>query len=627
MILSSLGNILIILALFSSIALIYLSFRDYKKNNLFISRKVYFTATLQATLIIMSFITLISGFIISDFSMITVYENSHTEKPLIYKIAGSWGNHEGSLLLWILLMTIFMYLFLIFDRSKSKVYKLLTINVQNLLIFSFLIFLFFTSNPFDIISPLPNEGLGLNPILQDPALAIHPPLLYVGFVGSSIYFSAAIASLVTSVGGKTFSISIKKWVSFTWFFQTLGIVVGSIWAYYELGWGGFWFWDPVENASLLPWFCMTALLHSLKVLEKKEQLFSWVLILCLMTFLFTVVGTFLVRSGILNSVHTFENDPQRGIYILIILISATVAAIYIFLSKYEKTITFKSEFNQGTFIIANNWFMMFYLLTVFVGTVYPIFTEVITDTKISVGPPFYNTVIIPFVIIFLLLMAIGPKISWGKKIINIKKTAFIFLMSVLINVVLFLIFKINSVVSNLIFISSIFLIIYSFGDLMKSFKLNMSNAIPRTLSHFGFALLILFIGVNHNLSEEHDLNLKIGEVKKINNYEINFQSLEAQKNKNYDSLIGNFIIKNLEKNYIKNLNPEIRIYKNPETITYEASINSSIIKDHYLTMSNIQNSEFYNIKMQVKPFMIWIWFSVTVMSLGGLSRLLIKNEN
>jgi cytochrome c-type biogenesis protein CcmF len=248
-----------------------------------------------------------------------VYENSHSAKPVFYKIAGTWGNHEGSLLLWINILVLFSYLFLIFNHNHNKKFRLYTLITQNFLIFGFAIFLLLDSNPFSSIYPVPPEGLGLNPILQDPALAIHPPLLYVGFVGCSIYFSAAIASILSGYGGKQFAVSIKSWVQTSWVFQTLGITVGSIWAYYELGWGGFWFWDPVENASLLPWFAITALMHSVMVLEKRNTLYEWVIILCLLTFILSVAGTFLVRSGILNSVHTFASDPSRGLYILIFL--------------------------------------------------------------------------------------------------------------------------------------------------------------------------------------------------------------------------------------------------------------------------------------------------------------------
>ena len=618
------GNSLIVLILLSTLSIIYFSFNSITSLGINISKKIYHLSLLQVTFVVTCLLTLIVGFIISDFSLTTVFENSHTQKPLIYKIAGTWGNHEGSLLLWITLMVFFNFLFLVFGKKYEKKFMLFSLISQNFLILSFILFLFFTSNPFLLINPAPIEGLGLNPILQDPALAIHPPLLYIGFVGSSIYFSSAIGALISNLPAKDFAASIKNWVIFTWFFQTLGIFAGSVWAYYELGWGGFWFWDPVENASLLPWFCMTALMHSIIVLEKKGQLYSWVLILCLMTFVLTIAGTFLVRSGILNSVHTFANDPTRGLYILIILLLACLVSFFIFIKHSRGNSIQGYNLDRGTFILSNNWFMIFYLVTVFLGTVYPIFTEVIFNTKISVGPPFYNTVIIPFVIVFLILMSLGPESKWIKTKFPIRKILVILILSFVFNLIISAIFKSTSLISNLIFITSFFLIIMSFLDVIKLIKLNKITLISRSVSHLGFGLLILFIGLNHNFSKEYDVNIKTGEIKKLNNFDLKFKDLKLTNSQNYKSIIGNFELKDNDKNLIKELKPEIRIYQNPETLTYEASIKSTIFNDYYLTMSNLQNSEYYNVKVQVKPFMSWLWLSVLIMSLGGFLRLFYK---
>ena len=618
------GNSLIVLILLSTLSIIYFSFNSITSLGINISKKIYHLSLLQVTFVVTCLLTLIVGFIISDFSLTTVFENSHTQKPLIYKIAGTWGNHEGSLLLWITLMVFFNFLFLVYGKKYEKKFMLFSLISQNFLILSFILFLFFTSNPFLLINPAPIEGLGLNPILQDPALAIHPPLLYIGFVGSSIYFSSAIGALISNLPAKDFAASIKNWVIFTWFFQTLGIFAGSVWAYYELGWGGFWFWDPVENASLLPWFCMTALMHSIIVLEKKGQLYSWVLILCLMTFVLTIAGTFLVRSGILNSVHTFANDPTRGLYILIILLLACLVSFFIFIKHSRGNSIQGYNLDRGTFILSNNWFMIFYLVTVFLGTVYPIFTEVIFNTKISVGPPFYNTVIIPFVIVFLILMSLGPESKWIKTKFPIKKLLAILILSFVLNLIISVIFKSTSLISNLIFITSFFLIIMSFLDVIKLIQLNKITLISRSVSHLGFGLLILFIGLNHNFSKEYDVNIKTGEIKKLNNFDLKFKDLKLTNSQNYKSIIGNFELKDNDKNLIKELKPEIRIYQNPETLTYEASIKSTIFNDYYLTMSNLQNSEYYNVKVQVKPFMSWLWLSVLIMSLGGFLRLFYK---
>ena len=622
--LSNLGNLLLLLSVLLSILIIYISFKCLNTPNNFIFKSIYQISILQSTSILVCFFTLIAAFLVSDFSLINVYQNSHSLKPIFYKISGTWGNHEGSLLLWVIILTIFSFLFLLFNKKHKKNYRLHTLIIQNLIILGFLFFLLFNSNPFSIIEPIPKEGLGLNPILQDPALAIHPPLLYVGFVGSSIYFSAAMASMITNYKDRSFAQSIKSWVLVSWVFQTLGILVGSIWAYYELGWGGFWFWDPVENASLLPWFAMTALLHSLLVLEKRKAFYFWTIILCLLTFTLSVTGTFLVRSGILNSVHTFANDPSRGIYILTFLSTMILASVYFLFTKFKSETNYIAANSKETFVLINNWFMMFYLLTVLLGTLYPIFTDALLESKISVGPPIYNSVIIPVVVIFLFFMAIGPQAKWIKNKFTNFKQLFIILTGALgINFGIFYFFKSYSVISNLIIISSLFLILSSFLDFFQKSKINLS----RIISHLSFGFLIFFIGLNHNFSIEKDFNLKLGETKKIDNYKFVLKNLELNDQTNYKAIIGKLQVKNTITNEEKTLKPEIRIYENPKTLTYEASILTNFFKDHYLTMSNIDRSEYYNIKFQEKPLMIWIWISVVMLSFGGLLSLFRNAKN
>ena len=625
--LSNIGISLAVLVLILSFLIIYIANLDLKISTQVINKNIYKLSLFQTTFTILSFFTLIIGFINSDFSLINVYENSHTNKPFFYKIAGTWGNHEGSLLLWINILVIFSYLFLVFSHVHDKKFRLYTLILQNILILGFLFFLLLNSNPFNSIYPIPLEGLGLNPILQDPALAIHPPLLYVGFVGCSIYFSAAMASLLSGYGGKSFAKSIKTWVKISWCFQTLGIIVGSIWAYYELGWGGFWFWDPVENASLLPWFAITALMHSLIVLEKRNTLYSWVIILCLSTFILSVTGTFLVRSGILNSVHTFASDPSRGTYILLFLSLMIFSALTIFFLKHKKENYNFNLKSRETFILANNWFMVFFLVTVLIGMLYPIFLDVLTNVKISVGPPFFNIVIIPLVVPVMFLMAIGPKFGWIKSQRKILyKILFLILGAVVINLSILYFFGKYSLLSNLVFIGAIFLILYSFLDLKKSIIKKNKAVLPRIISHLGFGLLIFFIGINHQFSLEEDFNLKVGEVKKINNYEINFEDIEVRERKNFKAVIGKFKLTNLESNLVQYLDPEIRIYSHPETLTYEAAIKTKITSDFYLTMSNVSRSDYYNIKFQNKPFMVWIWISALMISLGGFVQLILKKN-
>ena len=624
--LSNLGNSLLFLNVLLSIIIIFYSLKSVKSSSNVIPSKIFKISLIQTTFVMSCFFTLVAAFIISDFSLANVYQNSHSSKPLFYKIAGTWGSHEGSLMLWIIILTIFSFLFLIKNYKHPKNYRLYTLIFQNIIILGFLFFIFFNSNPFSKVSPIPMEGLGLNPILQDPALVIHPPLLYIGFVGSSIYFSAAMASLITNYSNKLFAHSIKNWVLISWGFQSLGILIGSIWAYYELGWGGFWFWDPVENASLLPWFAMTALFHSIIVLEKRNQLYFWVIILCLITFILSVTGTFLVRSGILNSVHTFASDPSRGVYILAFLSLMIFSSIYLLFKKYKSTNNYINSNSKETFVLINNWFMLFYLLTILIGTLYPIFTDALTNNKISVGPPFYNAVIFPVVAVFLFFMAIGPNTKWIKNKFNeLNNFIIFFILALAINFLIVYLFRSYTIVSNLIIISSLFLIISSLFDLVKSFKKTKID-LARITSHLSFGFLVLFIGLNHNFSTEKDFNLKVGEKINFDNYEIKFKRLNLKNFDNYKAVIGDIEIKNTKLGEINTLNPEIRIYDNPRTLTYEAAIKTNLIKDYYLTISNIDRSEFYNIKFQKKPMMIWIWISVFMLSLGGFLRVF-KNAN
>ena len=622
---SNFGNLLLFASIVLSLSIIYLSNKNLKLNGNQITKIIFQLSLIQSTIVVICFFTLIAAFIVSDFSLITVYQNSHSMKPIFYKITGTWGNHEGSLMLWVIILTIFSFLFLIYNKNHPKKFRLLTLIIQNILIIGFLFFILLNSNPFSQLSPIPKEGLGLNPILQDPALAIHPPLLYIGFVGSSIYFSAAIASLISNYSEKNFASSIKNWILISWSFQTLGILVGSIWAYYELGWGGFWFWDPVENASLLPWFAMTALFHSIIVFEKRNLFYFWVIILCLMTFILSVTGTFLVRSGILNSVHTFASDPTRGIYILSFLSLMIFGSVFLLFKKYKTENYNLNQNSKETFVLVNNWFMMFYLVTVLLGTIYPIFTDALSQNKISVGPPFYNAIIFPVVVIFLIFMAIGPNASWIKnKFDDIKLYFLILLGAILINLMIILFFKNFSILSNFIIISALFLILSSLKDFVISKKKNNLD-LARIIAHASFGFLVLFIGLNHIFSIEKDYNMKIGEIKKFDNYSIEFKNLELKDFTNYQAVVGEFeILKEKDRNILK---PEIRIYSNPKTLTYEASIKTSFIKDYYLTMSNIDRSDYYNIKFQEKPLMIWIWLSVIMIVIGGLLRFFKNAKN
>jgi len=614
---NQIGYYSLIAGLLFSVYLCVVSIKDFNNTNRNVSPNLITLSFLQLTFVVISFLSLILSFINSDFSNETVFNNSHTTKPLFYKISGTWGNHEGSLMLWLLVLTLFIFLFLIKSREQPKKYRILTLLFQQLIIIGFFLFVLMTSNPFNYLFPIPLEGLGLNPILQDPALAIHPPLLYLGYVGSSIIFSASLAAVAQNYISKEWGQHIKKWVLISWIFLTIGIMLGSIWAYYELGWGGFWFWDPVENVSLMPWLTLTALLHCILVLERRGALTSWVVILSITTFTLSMCGTFLVRSGILNSVHTFANDPARGIFILIFLFTLIFLSLGVFFLFYKDNNKDSNNFfwlSKESSILVNNWFMMYFLSVVLIGTVYPIFLDVISAEKISVGPPFYQKLIAPFLAPFLLFMAFGLKLKWIKSKIENKNSLIIFLI---ISVILTF-FILKNITTDLFFytilISAAFFLFFSTS---KELFLKKFNNISQAVAHFGFSLLILSILFNGILSSEITTNIKVGEKYNYNNEEIFFEKIEEKNESNFNSIIGHFKITN-DKGKVVELNPEIRVYNQPIIITSEADIKTTLLEDKFLVMNIVKGNEYFNIRYQVKPFMLWIWISVLILCLGGL---------
>ena len=625
MLASQIGYYSLILGLIFSLILSVFSIKDLNSFNRKIDQNIFTFSLLQLTFVVVSFLCLIFSFVKSDFSNETVFNNSHTTKPLFYKISGTWGNHEGSLLLWLLVLTLFIFLFMVKSSKQPKKYRILTLLFQQIIIIGFFLFVLVTSNPFNYLFPVPNEGLGLNPILQDPVLAIHPPILYLGYVGSSIIFSSVLASVTQNYISSEWAKHIKKWVLISWIFLSVGIMLGSIWAYYELGWGGFWFWDPVENVSLMPWFTLTALLHCILVLERRPLLTSWVVILCIASFMLSMCGTFLVRSGILNSVHTFANDPARGIFILVFLFILIFLSLGIFFIFHKENYKDEKKFfllSKETTILLNNWFMMYFLSVVLIGTIYPIFLDVMSTDKISVGPPFYHKLIVPFLIPFLIFMVFGSKLKWIKSEVNNKNLLVIF----------FIILMILSFFITKNFVGDLFLYSVLIGASLFLFFttvvefFNKKNVLSQTIAHFGFSLLILSILLNSILSSEIITNMRVGEKYDYNEGVIFFKKIEEKQESNYNSIVGHFKISDKRGNII-NLEPELRVYNQPIIITSEADIKTTLLKDNFLVMNLVKGNEYFNIRYQVKPFMLWIWISVLLISIGGMiSFFKVKNE-
>ena len=612
--LASLGNLSLWLSLIFSIS----QFISSRKTNKLAFLNVSVLGLLFSSL--SSFFLLIYLHIISDFTVSNVFENSHTTKPLIYKISGVWGNHEGSMLLWILVLVIFNYFIFKLLNKKNSNFIFKALETQAIITFGFILFTVFTSNPFErIIPPQPN-GLGFNPILQDPALAIHPPLLYIGYVGFSAVFSMSVAALTLSSNEKILWYNyMKPFVLAAWTFLTLGIALGSFWAYYELGWGGWWFWDPVENASFMPWLIGTALLHSLIIVEKRKSLKNWVLLLSILSFLLSVIGTFLVRSGILTSVHTFALDPSRGMYILIFTAFLASYSLLLFAKnskKYAEDKYFKFFSKEGS-ILLNNVIMLVVCSTVLLGTIYPLLVEAFTNNKISVGEPYYNSTVIPIVIPGILVMGIGPLLSWGseKKLDFLKKIYPNILITGILTLIIFTIYKSYSVIAIVGIILAFWIISNNLSLLVKK---NKTVSMGMLISHLGIGLLILGMTGSSVWQKEKIINMNINSEVKIEKYNIVFEKVREVKGENYIGLQGNFLVFDRKKIFITKLRPENRYYPITNNFTTEASIHTNLARDLYIVLGEGNMNDGWTIRIYYNPLVVWIWIGSFIIFLGGI---------
>ena len=610
-----LGNFLLWLSLFFAISQFFVS----KKN-----RKSKFITICVIGLLIssfFSFLLLMYSHVVSDFNVLNVFQNSHTTKPLLYKVSGTWGNHEGSMLLWILVLTIFNYFIFKLYNDKNSIFISKTLETQAFITIGFILFTVLTSNPFEIISPTPANGLGFNPILQDPALAIHPPLLYIGYVGFSAAFSLSVATLSLNNSEKIpWYNYMKPFVVAAWTFLTVGIALGSIWAYYELGWGGWWFWDPVENASFMPWLIGTALLHSLIVVEKRKSLQTWVLLLAILAFLLSVLGTFLVRSGILTSVHTFALDPSRGIYILLFTALIGIYSLTLYGSKSKKYFdnNYFTFFSREGSILVNNILMIVVCATVFLGTIYPLLVEAFTNSKISVGEPYYNTTVIPIMVPAILVMGVGPMLSWGKedKLKIFKKILPNILITFLMTSFIFIIYKSYSVIGFAGIILSFWII---FNNLLMLIKKNRKHSISMIIAHLGVGLLILGITGSSIWQKEKIIKMKIDETIKIEKYNIIFNEINEIRGPNYVALQGIFSVYDDEKNIVTRLKPENRFYPIENNFTTEASIHTNFFRDLYIVLGEGNLNDGWVVRIYYNPLVIWIWIGALIIFLGGIT--------
>ncbi len=596
------------------------------------------SAVVQLGLILIAFLALMHGFVTSDFSLVNVARNSHSLKPLLYKISGVWGNHEGSLLLWVLILALFGALVALFGRNLPPSLKARALAVQALIAVGFLLFMLFTSNPFERIFPAPADGNDLNPLLQDPGLAFHPPMLYAGYVGLSMAFSFAIAALIEGRVDAAWARWVRPWTLTAWIFLTAGIALGSWWAYYELGWGGWWYWDPVENASFMPWLVATALLHSAIVVEKRDALKSWTILLAILAFSMSLMGTFLVRSGVLTSVHSFASDPARGVFILMLLVVAIGGSLALFAWRAPQLHgggLFAPISREGALIL-NNLLLSTATGTVFLGTLYPLFVEVFGGSKVSVGPPYFNGTFVPLMVPMVIALGVGPLLAWkrGDLMGALGRLKFAFAATL----------GVAALTAALTWGQSIFGVVgmalaaWLVGSMLVEYAERIgvgrspvgtwwrrARGLPRaaygmTLAHLGVAVAIVGMTGASLWQDEVISAMKPGETAEIAGFELTLQQVRDLLGPNYQAKRGTFVVTRGGQE-IGVLEPERRRYLVGGRETTEAAIRSRLDGDLFIAIGADDGSGGFTARFYYKPFLPWIWIGVGLMVLGGLLSL------
>ena len=615
---------ILFVAIFSLLQFLFPLFGN-KMNIKNLNYIVSFFSISSFILLTVSFSILILAYVNSDFSLLNVWSNSHTSKPLIYKISGSWGNHEGSMLLWCWVMSLYGFLVAINFQKIYSNFKIRILMFQGILSFGFITFLKFKSNPFEKLFPIPEEGIGLNPLLQDPGLAFHPPFLYLGYVGLSIVWSFALAGLFNESFDRDWATKTKPWVIISWIFLSVGITLGSYWAYYELGWGGFWFWDPVENASLIPWIVATALMHSILVMEKRGILVNWCILLSILGFALSMVGTFIVRSGLLTSVHAFANDPDRGLFILTLIAIYIVGSLLVFAIKPIRQIKI-SQYNllsKDFFLIINNLLLIVSALTIFIGTIYPMILEIFSGDRISVGTPFYTITVVPIIFLFSFLAPIAIFLPWGKLRAKFEyiKIFLLLVLSLLLTWIFYIYFNIQNIFSNLGVFASFWIILSSIQGLIKQ---NNYVSLSSFFGHVGLGILILGCSVSISSQKQFEGPLNLNEKINIGNYKVKFLNVKDGNGPNYINSIGNFSLEKADK--IIKLSAEKRFYPIEKSVTTEAGIYSKYFSHIYIILGEKINSEKWVVRIWYKPLVSLIWIGALITAFGGFLSLY-KNIN
>ena len=592
------------------------------------------TALAQFVFVALSFLALTACYVTSDFSVATIYENSHSMMPLVYKFTSVWGNHEGSMLLWVLILSLFGALVALFGNNLPAALKAHVLAVQSWIACAFYLFILLTSNPFLRLAPAPFEGRDLNPILQDIGLAIHPPLLYLGYVGFSIAFSFAVAALLEGRIDAAWARWVRPWTLAAWMCLTVGIAMGSYWAYYELGWGGFWFWDPVENASLMPWLAGTALLHSAVVMEKRNALKIWTILLAILAFSLSLVGTFLVRSGVLTSVHTFANDPARGVFILAILVVFIGGGLALFAWRaplLKQGGLFAPISREGALIL-NNLFLTTACLTVFVGTLYPLALEAITGAKISVGPPFFNLTFGPLFVPLLFAMPFGPLLAWKRgDILGVAQRLMgAFAVGLVTIAVVAAAESEVSVLAPFGIGLALFVMTGAVTDIVERiglFRVPLSvvrqraAGLPRSVwgtafAHFGIAVTLLGVVSVGTWANERIIGLKPSQTVSLSGFDLSFDGLVQRSGPNYRELVGKFTVRRGGVP-IATMEPAKRSFESRATTTTEAALLTRGFSQLYLSLGDVNDDGSVAVRLYYKPMVLLIWIGAVVMMFGG----------
>lgn len=633
------GHYVLLLALVLAIVQSVMPFWGARTGDLGLMRIADVTAPVQCGFLALSFAALTYAYVVSDFSVLNVVANSHSEKPMLFKVTGVWGNHEGSMLLWVLILAIFGAGIAFFGGNLPRTLKANVLSVQAWITVAFLLFIILTSNPFERVLMPPADGEDLNPILQDIGLAIHPPLLYLGYVGLSISFSFAIAALIEGRLDAAWARWVRPWTLAAWVFLTLGISMGSYWAYYELGWGGWWFWDPVENASFMPWLAATALLHSAIVMEKREALKVWTVLLAIMAFSLSLLGTFLVRSGVLTSVHAFATDPERGLFILVILMVFIGGAFALFAlraGELRQGGIFAPVSREGALVI-NNLFLSVATATVLLGTLYPLLLEALTGDKISVGPPFFNLTFGPLMIPLLLAVPLGPVLAWkrGNFAQALQRLWWAGAISLVVIAYVFALFGVTAWIEAICIGIAFWLMLGAIAEPLsrvRAFSSPIGDTLRRlinlpraawgtTTAHFGVGVLLLGIVAVSAFEDEVITTVNPGDSIEVAGYEFTFEGLRPNTGPNYSEVVADFTLREGGV-VLAAMEPSRRVYPARNFPTTEAAFYTSGFSQLYISPGDPTRDGGMVVRFYHKPFVTLIWIGTLIMSAGGLISLM-----